>query len=154
MKKCLVLILLFVSNCVLGQAGHIKEPDYEGYIFPASFKKVEKWVFEEARGRFTPTPAEIAIVERIVKLQLEEEEKTSSYKLHICAHLKMYKRQYVGFFDKSGHKVIWVNALLSNYPFPLSSQIIEVDDGGESFWQMLIDLKEKKGFGFSINSLG
>ena len=66
-------------------------------------------------------------------------------------HLKNYYHQYVGYITSNNH--ILVHIYLSRkgeimYDNKVSKDIILVFDGGDDFWEIVIDVTSKKILGF------
>jgi hypothetical protein len=116
--------------------------------------------------RFTPTNDDIISTESLLRAQVNNKKNKGDRK-YIFANLKRYRRQYIGYFNKNGDKVIYVNC------FPVDedwadkkvkktdgsfiptwyNQLFQVFDGGNSFWQTNINLSKKKILGISVNGV-
>lgn len=71
-------------------------------------------------------------------------------------HFNNYIRQYVGFIDKEGNIMIWINMIndgsISASEF--SEDIVMVFDGGNNYWSIFINITKKSFFGLSVNGIG
>lgn len=77
-----------------------------------------------------------------------------------------FKRQYVAYLNQKGEKMIWINGFcrVMNIPteivlgefemilFDWENEISDVDDGGDCYWQILINMKTKK-LNLSVNGI-
>ena len=63
-----------------------------------------------------------------------------------------YKRQYVGYINKRGQKIVYVNCFCDttglNY---WRKDLVEFNDGGDCFFHLKINLITKKWFDFIVN---
>lgn len=131
----------------------------KGYIFPEK-QAVDKYIYEEANARFTPTRQEIKQAEVIIARELKRMNDSLGVQVRdigtIYHNLDAYLRQYVGFIDPLGNKVIWVNFVKaeSRYEERLEKFVIEVSDGGANYWNVKVDLTENNIFGLRINGRG
>jgi hypothetical protein len=69
-----------------------------------------------------------------------------------------YKRQYVPFIDKDGHKKVWINCFCSDIKDDFfadwKTSIVRVDDGGRCFFHVTIDLIYNSFSDFEVNGDG
>ena len=68
--------------------------------------------------------------------------------------LKWYTRQYVFGVDGNGKKYVWINALrLDNFVSleEVSKRIVRVRDGGNYYWNVLLNISDGKVLGVMIN---
>lgn len=74
----------------------------------------------------------------------------------IYHNLDTYLRQYVGFIDPQGNKVVWVNFVKAQKRFEeeLEKFVIDVSDGGTNYWNVKVSLSESNLLGLRINSRG
>ncbi|RZM25514.1 MAG: hypothetical protein EOO88_18995 [Pedobacter sp.] len=160
MKKLMLPLLLFLLHASLfGQdmkkttvAQHYKTSSFDVAIFP-------KESLDMIPGtRFTPTKEEVLIAENLLATQLKKmnthlENQHNSPVIH--KNLKKYQRQYFGYFDSKGHKILFINSFWKDevYADWLDGRIM-VLDGGSYYWQICIDLNSRKLFDFYINGIG
>jgi len=81
----------------------------------------------------------------------EENAKRSHYGV---MELTKYKFQYIPVITKSGEKQVWVNAFCTSHGIDWSKDIIGVDDGGNCYWNMIINLTKKTYHNFMVNGIG
>jgi hypothetical protein len=119
----------------------------EGMIVPPVFLRQSGL---PAEGFWMPTTSQLREVEHSLPtfLSKELESRPSLRELHeVIALEPKYRRQYVGMIE-NGRKVIWVNCIPQTSeegvdPFAnWSREIIDVSDGGSSFWGVVYDLEK------------
>jgi hypothetical protein len=68
--------------------------------------------------------------------------------------LKKYGRQYIAVKDKHSHKIVYINCFCNPSEFTYrKSDWVQVDDGGNCFFQIKIDLNAKKIIDFRENGV-
>ena len=70
--------------------------------------------------------------------------------------MKKYKRQYVGFINDKGEKILWINFVWDKRltESELSEDIISVKDGCSYYWNIKINVTTNNIFELKINGLG
>lgn len=124
----------------------------------------------DSTKRWTPDADDIQLAERILRAGIKEANKNRLNQMNGCPiihrHLNDYFRQYVGLINGQGHKVIHIN--MSWDKFTLKDRIAGNSDSRQDFnsdysitldgcsyyWQVSIDLDDKKLFGFGVNGVG
>jgi hypothetical protein len=123
-------------------------------IFPASFTDL-------IPGRpFTPTHEEVDKAEKALATQLltinkQRINQASSPVIH--KNLANYKRQYFGFIDNKGDRILLINCVWSKEKMYLEEWLksrIMVLDGGSYFWNIKFNLTKSKFFDFEVNGYG
>ena len=105
------IILLFLSSCFIhaqNVAEHFKTRQFEVAIFPESSNEIMQ------QNRFTPTKEEIIKAENTLKSKLKEANRNFENQYNspiIHRNLKKYKRQYFGFINDKGEKILYINSL-------------------------------------------
>ena len=152
------------------QNTYIKTQKYEGVIFS---KDYITWSFPNSDNRFTPTMSEVDYAEMILRKWIKE---TNNEKLNqvgncpvIDRKLYKYKRQYFGFINSTGDKVIYINCFLENNGFwgfwdknilkepednKWKTEEKIVLDGCSNYWTIKVDLREKTLFDLKVNGIG
>ena len=88
------------------------------------------------------THEEILQIEKIIFIEI------SSY-----ISKRIYHRQYVAAINEYGEKVVWVNFLDAEDMDPnWNTYIVEVFDGGDSFFQIKVNLTKGTYYDFRVNS--
>lgn len=151
--KTLLLSLLVL--CCIPSPRFVKGHNFKGYIFPAEYEEVFI-----GGTRFTPTEADIKLAEKIITAQIKDADGNwivnSSKDIVIHKKLHKYMRQYVGFINDKGERVIWVSALWNSKFIEerAGKYIISVSDGGSRYWNVDVNLNTQKLEKLSINGFG
>ncbi|MGE5383670.1 MAG: hypothetical protein ACM3PX_09610 [Omnitrophica WOR_2 bacterium] len=131
---------------------------FKGYIFDK-----EHFVLisiENQSERYTPCNDDILLAEEILNEKIEIVNNPQLNQGDHCPiihkNLKKYIRQYVGFINKNGEKVIWINFLWNDKGMQdeVSKDIINVLDGCSYYWQIEINLTKKELYNLCINGSG
>ena len=67
--------------------------------------------------------------------------------------LSGYKFQYLPIVNSKNEKIVWINAFCGEQK-DWVKEIISVDDGGNCYWQVFINLTNKTGYQFTVNGVG
>lgn len=162
LANSLMIIICCWSCTTLRQPNdgfYVKTARFTGYVFSEKHE-VSGYIYEQARSRFTPTQREVLRAEEIISRELKLMNDSAELKATsigtIYNNLNNYVRQYVGFVNDKGAKVIWVNFVRDGvrYKEKLGKQVIEVEDGGSNYWNVKVDLSERTMFWLMINSRG
>ncbi len=152
--KLFVLSFLFI----LQQASFIEGKGFSGYIFNENHD-VFVSIGNQAK-RYTPTQNDIFLCEKLLKEQIETINDTRYHQSGNCPiihkKLKKYVRQYVGFVNDKGEKVIWINFIWKdkNYFDRISKDIIVVSDGCSYYWSVQVNLDIRNLHHLRINGQG
>lgn len=121
-----------------------------GYVF------LEQYYLDERETSvvmkvYRPTLDDIRNAEKLMRNKytyIMSPEKTDKFGRETRPRLKWYTRQYVFGVDENGKKYVWINALrLENdksYTERVSKHIIRVRDGGNYFWNVLLNITDGK----------
>ncbi|SFO08963.1 hypothetical protein SAMN04488519_103381 [Algoriphagus ornithinivorans] len=170
MKRLLSILILL--NFTLGFSQSIKlieKPTFKGAVFPETYKILYTQNPPEER-RFTPTIAEIEKLETQLRKDIREINKNKpnhgkDYGPVIHRNLSKYVRQYIGFIDEDGQKVIHVNFLWNHYSLLDSirgwtkpddrwkTEWQMTFDGGSRFWNIKYLVDENKFIDFRVNGV-
>ncbi len=142
---------------------YVKGNNFEGVIFDENYTMLLNNYIDPKYQRFTPTLADIKSVENILQKKLKETYKNdtnnymrlSSQAIH--SRLKKFCRQYFGYIDKSGKKIIHVNCFPKAYEADTkewNSEIMMVLDGGTSCWRVEVNINDNNLFNLDFNGLG
>lgn len=161
-------LLIFNVGIVLAQsavqdtssefATYVKTKDYEGVIFgkmgPANYT-------DDKEYRWTPTPAEIEEVETLMKKHILKTVRKRGLinqfgdRPVIHENFEKYIRQYMGYINQKGQKIVWVNCFWKAYEneFPdWKTHLVDVMDGGSYFWHIKVNLNNKKCTSYIVNA--
>lgn len=147
------IILLFLSSCFIhaqNVAEHFKTRQFEVAIFPESSNDLMQ------QNRFTPTKEEIFEAEKVLKSKLKEANRNLENQYNspiIHRNLKKYKRQYFGFINDKGEKILYINSLWKKNEEETKwlQQIIMVSDGGSHYWNIEYNLETDELINLSVN---
>lgn len=154
MKKVILIFALMIPIMVISQT------DKNDFIFEWRNNNSSLWIsIDSTFEKFTPTIEEIVIVKQLSKNHIDSLEYVRELKIvkEYGKQLKFsdsdYYRQYVGYIDSKGNRIVLVNAVCKSYgqKSDLRKDWIFVFDGGTCFYQIRVDLTAKKCFDFSIN---
>jgi hypothetical protein len=147
------IVILFLSSCFIhaqNVAEHFKTKQFEVAIFPESSDEIMQG------KRFTPTKEEIIKAENALKSKLKEVNRNFENQYNspiIHKNLKKYKRQYFGFINNKGEKVLYINSLWKKNEKETKwlQQIIMVSDGGSYYWNIEYNLDNDELMNLSVN---
>ena len=130
---------------------HYKTTKFDVAIFPASY-------IDLIPGkRFTPTRQEIDKAETALRTELKELNK-QLINQHttpiIHKKLKKYKRQYFGYIDNKGNKILRINCFWDKDNDSRDNWLkdrISVQDGGSYYWNIKFNLNTGKLFDLQVN---
>ena len=172
--SCLLFQLLFICSTQAqkishtekrnSQLTHVKGNDFEGVIFSKDFA----FPFhknESGDKRFTPTNEEIENAESILSKDIStinalQPNQGGDKGPVIHKNLKNYIRQYYGYFNHCGDKIIFISCLLKgNYkvapsvtPNWLKGAVL-VLNGGSNYWQVQANISRSKLFELDVNGI-
>jgi hypothetical protein len=151
--KILSLIILLLSAFTIYSQNNSNNDsiNYSWTILPSNTPWTEVMLGKDYKT-FTPSKEDIIEAEKILNTCFSKEKEDGNFKSN--KFLKNYTRQYLGATDKNGHKIIWINCFCGK-PDPKDTQWkttpFIVDDGGDCFFNIKIDLSDKKYFDLQIN---
>ncbi|MFT7034181.1 MAG: hypothetical protein ACJA2S_002691 [Cyclobacteriaceae bacterium] len=130
----------------------LKLPDDELQYFSQDFANT-----------WNPDSTDLITAEQVIKKAVGSTEG----ELLSIQSLPNYFRQYVGFRNSAGERMLWVNALcdIKNgmvenngefvlEPWPWKEEPIIVDDGGDCYWNILINIDKHEYSNFFVNGVG
>jgi hypothetical protein len=147
------IILLFLSSCFIhaqNVAEHFKTRQFEVAIFPESSNELMQ------QNRFTPTKEEIIKAENALKSKLKflnNPRMNQSHSPIIHKNLKKYKRQYFGYINDKGEKVLYINSLWSKSVKEKHwlNGLIWISDGGSHYWNIEYNLETDELENLNVN---
>ena len=117
--------------------------DFEGVVFDAE-KKAFWWELEKTISYWTPGTAEIIQAESLIASYLKEHAPAIHLKL------KTYKRQYAGVvIDEK--RCVFANFFCKDHGREWKKDEIIVEDGGDCYFQITVDLTLKRCFNLHVN---
>jgi hypothetical protein len=101
---------------------------------------------------FTPSIEDIILSKNLTNIYIDSLSRTSKNQILYYSTSKYY-RQYVGYFDSNGDKIILINAFCSKEGSSeeLTKKWIMIKDGGSCYFNIKINLNTKTCFDFLIN---
>lgn len=160
MKRMTMLLTLILhatgnsfgqSDTTFVKADHYTTKEFDVAIFPA-------YSHDLIPGqRFTPTRQEIDKAEAALRGNLEKlnqplRNQSSSPVIH--KNLKKYKRQYFGYIDTNGDRILLINCFWArdqDDPDRWLTTRIFVHDGGSYYWNVKFNLQKNELFDLYIN---
>lgn len=170
MKKSLFLTLGLLMLAYFASAQEYIEPtekwknvevwgnNYHGWSFHQDWEV--DFTVENQDGRFTPTDEEIAETEKIIQKRIAYLNREHYNQGGMCPvvdeHMRMYRRQYVGFTNDRGDHIVWVNFLWDDNltDEKLASDVLLTKGGCGHFWHVKCNLATRKVYGLEINEDG
>jgi hypothetical protein len=122
-------------------AMHYQTENFDIAIFPANSPDLLP-----GAERFTPTKPEIDKAEEALLKQLKDlnADKQNQYETPVIdKNLKKYKRQYFGYIDSKGNKILFINCFWKREKDPLQNwmkEMVRVLDGGSYYWNVKFNL--------------
>lgn len=164
MKKLLPLLLLCLATGVFAQkiiktqkasdhSTYVKGDNFEGVIF--SEKYLDSFLLHMEGEKFTPDAHYIIMAEKLLRFGLDTIKDVGNQGPFVKRHIKKYLRQYFGYTNAKGEKVICINAFWNDVENKSDSHwlndIVDVLDGGNSYWRIKINLTTHQLFDFTVN---
>ena len=141
------------SQIYSAKAEHYKTQKFDVAIFPANYIDL----IASPENSFTPTKTEIDRAELYLRSHLKEANNdliNQSSTPIIHRKLKKYKRQYFGYIDKNGDRILLINCFWSKNKSDseiwLRNRII-VNDGGSYYWNIKFNLDKNALFELVVN---
>lgn len=152
--KTLVSILLFLWLNPQ-TPGLIQGKGFKGYILGK-----DQFVLlniENQKERYTAVEEDVLLAERMIKEGLAELNNPMTDQGDGCPvihrNLKKYIRQYVGYVNTAGEKVIWINFLWKSGTDnqTLTNEVVIVLDGCSHYWNIKVNLDKRMLYDLSVN---
>lgn len=74
-------------------------------------------------------------------------------KTHYIIELKKYDRQFIPVINKKGEKEVWVNCFCITSSKYWKKEIFQINDGGNCFFHLKINLSKKIYYNLSVNGI-
>ena len=132
--------------------------NYEGFAFNEDFET--DVTVENQVGRFTLSSADIDTVEKLMKKKIAKLNHTHNHQASmecqlIDEHLEKYKRQYIGFINDEGDKVVWVNFIRDRrFDKLLLYEIPNIIGGCSNFFSVKVNIDHRIVYGLEVNDPG
>ena len=119
------------------------------------FDKSRDWLFDKTYSPSTLTENDIEKIERLMTdcVNKYNNKLSSDNKQYFSIDLtkEKYKRQYVAVTNKNGDKEVWINCLCQTHGDSWKTSIIMVDDGGNCYFNLKINLTKEKCYDLGVN---
>lgn len=169
MKRTAMILAAVMAFCGLANAQDYVVPvetwdyeeingsNYHGYNFSESWDV--DFIIENQDGRYTPTEEDVAEAERLIQKRLAYVNRYHINQEGMCPvideHIRKYERQYVGFTDITGCRIVWVNFVWDdNIGDRLTQDIVLTEGGCGHYWHIKVNLTTGKVYGLEVNSAG
>ncbi len=160
MRTIIIALSILISTSTYSQkAEYFKNNKYSGYIFPQEFDVLLS--IENQSGRFTPYESTIKTFECNLSKKLAELAKDLPDQGKGCPsiekkRLNKYKRQYFGFINQNGDKILFVNFVWSKSNQiiidKLSKDLVSVHDGCTRYWSIQYNLTKNEFYDLDVNT--
>jgi hypothetical protein len=129
------------------------------------FQTTDKWMFENVKPA-SLNNVELLQLDSILKVCIEEHNKRqlviydslvaanpqSNLRLiNFIIDIKEYKRQYVPVINSKGDKEVWINSFCDDWGKDWRSEILIVEDGGNCYFNLIINLSDLSYRVFIVN---
>lgn len=161
MKSSLIILfsLILLQGSALGQvdsefkeADHYKTRKFNVAIFPSTYEE-----YIGSNLRFSPTRIQVDSAEKELRegLKLINKDKINqSNSPVIHENLKSYKRQYLGYIDQNGNRILYINCFWESKHEKFENWLmtfIQVSDGGSYYWSIKYNLDTRQLFDLQVN---
>lgn len=131
--------------------------NYHGYAFHKDWS-VDVEV-ESQEGRYTPDDADIVLAEHLIQKRIAYLNRFHENQEGLCPiideHMTKYERQYVGFTDVHGYRIIWVNFIWDeSLRGKLANDIVRTEGGCGHYWSVKVNIDTEKVYGLEVNGSG
>jgi hypothetical protein len=121
------------------------------------FENSREWLFDKSYSPTTLTQKDVEKIEMLLTSCVNDYNKklSADYKQYFSIDLikGKYKRQYVAVINKKGDKEVWVNCFCQTHNDNWRTSIIIVDDGGNCYFNLKINLTKEKCYDLIVNGL-
>ena len=158
MRQILKFILLVLITAYT-QSG-FSQTDKRDFVFKWQNTHDNSWIsIDSTLQKFTPTSEEIKMAKETSIDFIDSLERTrepnlvEQYGKILHYRHQSYLRQYLGYIDNRGNRIVLINACCSaaGEKEDLEHNWIFVLDGGSCYFQIKVDLRTKKCFDFFVN---
>ena len=130
---------------------------YRGYVFDTSYLILKS--IKQQQSRAVLSCDEINIAEHILKNNLAELNVNKINQTHGCPNIRKklckYRRQYFGFINSKGEKIIWINMFWTKeFNDESKYDLIRVFDGCSYYWNIEVNITTKSLGNLQINGIG
>ena len=152
-----LLIFALLAGFCMAQEGDTVATYYKTEKFEAAIFAESSNDLLPGPSRFTPTKEDVNSAEAALAKQLTElnaDKQNQGLTPVIDKNLKKYKRQYFGYTDMSGRKILFINMFWKrdkdNLELWLREKVSEMG-GGSYFWNVKFNLETGELFDLDVN---
>jgi hypothetical protein len=163
LRKAAIICFAFAGLYLHGLKAFAQQLDTSIYaILP--YTRETTWLFPAGSKPTSLSPGEIDLAERLlqdcidkynVDQQKEFERMKKRYpdarRRDYIIELSRYKRQYVCVINPKSEKVVWVNCMCCPFDPEWRKSISEMKDGGNCYFNLKIDLTNRRCFDLTVN---
>jgi hypothetical protein len=124
------------------------------------FDTTQTWIFKECKQESLST-TDFEIIDSLLtqcvdtynkeqEIRYKENKPVKNYLLD----LKTHKRQYIAVINDKGEREVWVNCFCRTWDRNWKKEIIMVEDGGVCYFNLKINLTNKKYYELMVNGIG
>jgi hypothetical protein len=161
MRELLYICFVFIYFPLIGlsqRARNIEGKGYQGYIFSEHNNALVG--IEDQVSKFTPDLATVKIFEdklcESMETLLHDVSEPNAGCPNIQRKLKKYVRQYFGFVNSEGRRILYVNFLWYKnarvFIKQIDNEYIQVSDGCTFYWNVKYDIENNRFYDFRVNS--
>lgn len=159
MKIFFVITFFGLSTSLFAQkeALFCKGKGYKGYVFDTSYLVLKS--IKEQQSKAVLSYDEIKMAEDILKNKLAafdaEKINQSAGCPDINRKLRKYCRQYFGFINTKGEKVVWINMFWNrDFNDKAKYELISVNDGCSYYWNIEVNITTQTLSNLKVNGKG
>jgi hypothetical protein len=144
----ILLLLLFANNTFSQVINPVVKSIDTSKVAILPFEKNSKVYFENCiEGEISMTEllyAENELVKKANKYNKIEKKNSTIYSGAYYINLEKYHRQYLVYINKIGQKEVYINCFCEEPSENWRDYLVDVDDGGNCFLQLKVNLTKKK----------
>jgi hypothetical protein len=153
-----IWLAILIFNFTINDGYCVKKKRYEGFVFSKNHFLL--MTVGDDFSRYTPSLEDITKSENILsrgicRMNIQHINQSNDCPV-IDKKMRKYKRQYFGFINSKGDKVLWINFIWSKYVSKdgLTDDVILVNDGCSYYWNVKVDLSNDSLYDLHINGRG
>lgn len=149
----------------------VKSKNFRGTIFKSAYSQEKLLIVptDSVLSKFTPTKEDIELAETILKEQIKKVNNPRinqfEKRLYIDKNLNKYFRQYVGFINEKGDRVIHINLYWDRFTIfdrlkgywddrlEYTSDFSMPLDGGSRYWNINVNLTARELYRLFVNGV-
>lgn len=145
LKWSFLLGAYFFSIVAKGQSVSHSTVDTSHYVilnYDSSVNMAMDIKFDKVEAT-TLSVTEVNDMEQLIDSSYQEYNRNNPHR-QLFGPLSAYRRQYVAVINGKGQKEVWINFFCSSFGADWKHQVLIVDDGGVCFFQLRINLSNRK----------